>query len=300
MPLAPELAAAIEALIRSVAGNAFELVSAAPLPGSSLHANWLVEGGGPRFFVKTAEANCTAHFEAECDGLAALAAASDDFRVPHALGCGSSADYAFLVQEYLPLQKISPEHAPRVGQALAALHKNTGNCYGWHRDNYLGQSLQTNTQSEHWPIFFAEQRLKPQLERARAQGFRGALQNDGERICEKIGAFFLDHRPRPALLHGDLWSGNIAMLADGTPVLFNPAVYRGDRESDLALSELFGGLPERFYAAYRNAAPLDPGYERRKTLYNLYHILNHLTLFGPSYLHQAERMAAALVDHLRH
>lgn len=300
MPLAPELAAAIEALIRSVAGNAFELVSAAPLPGSSFHTNWLVEGCGSRFFVKTAGANCTAHFEAECDGLAALAAASEGFRVPRTLGCGSRTDCAFLVQEYLPLQKISPEQAPRVGQALAALHKNTGNGYGWHRNNYLGLSLQTNSQSEHWPIFFAEQRLKPQLDRACAQGFRGSLLSNGERLCEKIGAFFLEYRPRPALLHGDLWSGNIAMLADGTPVLLGPAVYRGDRECDFALSELFGGLPERFYAAYRNAAPLDPGYERRKTLYNLYHILNHLNLYGRSYLHQAERMAAALVDHLRH
>lgn len=299
MALPPELIDAIEALIREELGSAFRIETAAALSGSSVAARWRVEGAGSRFFVKTAEASHAPLFSAECNGLAALAA-NGALRIPHALGCGHSEEHAFLVQEFLDLQKLDTEHANRAGEALAELHRDEGERYGWPSDNFIGTSAQSNSESEHWPIFFAEHRLKPQLERARAAGFRGELQQHGERICEKIGAFFLEYRPRAALLHGDLWSGNIAMLADGTPVIFDPAVYRGDRETDLALSELFGGLPERFYAAYRKAAPLDLGYETRKTLYNFYHILNHLNLFGRGYLRQAEWMAKALVEHLRH
>jgi len=299
MSLPPELLAAIEALIRKEVGSAFRIETANALSGSALHPLWRIEGAGSRFFVKTAEASRAPHFSAECKGLAALAA-NGAFRIPDALGYGQSEEHAFLVQEFLDLQKLDSEHAQRAGEALAELHEDEGERYGWPSDNFLGTSPQPNSESEHWPLFFAEHRLKPQLERARAVGFRGELQQHGERICEKIGAFFLEYRPRAALLHGDLWSGNIAMLTDGTPVIFDPAVYRGDRETDLAMCELFGGLPERFYAAYRRAAPLDAGYETRKTLYNFYHILNHLNLFGRGYLRQAEWMAKALVDHLRH
>jgi fructosamine-3-kinase len=298
MSLPPELADAIEALIREEAGSAFHIDTVTALSGSSLHALWRVEGAGSRFFVKTAEASRAPLFTAECNGLAALAA-NGAFRIPHALGCGHSDEHAFLVQEFLDLQKLDSEHAERAAEALAELHEDEGERYGWPSDNFLGTRPQSNHESGHWPLFFAEHRLKAQLERARAAGFSGELQQHGERICEKIGAFFLEYRPRAALLHGDLWSGNIAMLIDGTPVIYDPAVYRGDRETDLAMSELFGGLPESFYAAYRRAAPLDAGYETRKTLYNFYHILNHLNLFGRSYLRQAEWMAKALVEYLR-
>jgi fructosamine-3-kinase len=121
----------------------------------------------------------------------------------------------------------------------------------------------------------------------------------GERIAEKAAAFFVGDHPVPSLLHGDLWSGNAGRLPDGTPVVFDPAVYYGDREVDVAMAELFGGFPESFYAAYREAWPLSEGFETRKTLYNLYHILNHFNLFGASYLGQAQRMIDRLVAELR-
>ncbi|WP_417070321.1 fructosamine kinase family protein [Niveibacterium terrae] len=299
MSLPPELADAIEALIRAQTGSAFRIETATAQPGSSVAAQWRIEGAGSRFFVKTAEASRAPLFTAECNGLAALAA-NGAFRVPQALGCGEDQTHAFLVLEHLDLVKLTTEHAQQAGEALAELHRDEGEHYGWPSDNFLGSCAQSNSETEHWPLFFAEHRLKPQLEWARASGFRGELQQMGERICEKIGAFFLEYRPRAALLHGELWSGNIAMLADGTPVAFDPAVYRGDRETDLAMSELFGGLPEGFYAAYRRAAPLNAGYETRKTLYNLYPILKQLNLRGSGYLRQAEWMARTLVDHLRH
>jgi fructosamine-3-kinase len=126
-----------------------------------------------------------------------------------------------------------------------------------------------------------------------------SLLNLGVTLSEKIGGFFVDYRPQPSLLHGDLWSGNAAALPDGVPLIYDPAVYRGDRECDLAMAELFGGFPEAFYAAYREAWPLDPGYETRKTLYNLYHVLNHFNLFGASYLGQAKRMIERLLAELK-
>jgi fructosamine-3-kinase len=150
-----------------------------------------------------------------------------------------------------------------------------------------------------WPRFFAERRLRPQLALARSSGADRITLQDGDELCEKLAAFFVDGHPAPSLLHGDLWGGNAGMLSDGTPVVFDPACYYGDREADIAMSELFGGFPESFYAAYREAWPLDAGYETRKTLYNLYHILNHFNIFGAGYLGQARRMIARLQAELR-
>jgi len=171
--------------------------------------------------------------------------------------------------------------------------------FGWPRDNFIGSTPQSNRSHASWPSFFAAERLRPQLALAQANGLPRATLSLGERLVEGVGAFFLDYRPQPCLLHGDLWAGNAGELPDGTAVIFDPAVYRGDREADLAMAELFGGFPEAFYAAYRAAWPLDPGFEVRKTLYNLYHILNHFNMFGASYLGQARRMIERLVAELR-
>ena len=174
------------------------------------------------------------------------------------------------------------------------MHRSEGEHFGWHRDNFIGATPQANPASDNWSHFFAHQRLQPQFERAAANGHGGELQKDGRRVVERLAALFLDQRPRPSLLHGDLWHGNIGALADGTPVIFDPACYYGDREADIAMSELFGGLPYGFYASYRRLMPLSVDYETRKQLYNLYHILNHLNLFGRGYLSQACRMASQL------
>jgi protein-ribulosamine 3-kinase len=157
---------------------------------------------------------------------------------------------------------------------LASLHRQTGPRFGWHRDNYIGLAPQINGWRDDWAEFFIECRLRPQFERA---GLKGEF-------FEKL---LRNHRPQPSLLHGDLWSGNAGFIAEG-PVVFDPAVYYGDREADLAMTELFGGFPDEFYAAYDAAWPRERGYESRKHLYNLYHLLNHLNLFGSGYLAQVE------------
>ena len=138
-----------------------------------------------------------------------------------------------------------------------------------------------------------------QLDLAERRGAAARLLSQGERLLLDLPVLFDSYQPVASLLHGDLWSGNYAYLPSGEPTLFDPAVYYGDREADLAMTELFGGFGADFYAAYNNAWPLDSGYRTRKTLYNLYHILNHFNMFGGGYLGQAQRMMDSLLSELR-
>ena len=254
-------------------------------------------------FRKTVAADARPVLEAEIDGLVALRS-TQCVRVPDDFGIVTTArGEACLELEFLELQSLDRAGGARLGAQLAMLHRQTGAeenaTYGWPRDNFIGASPQSNQSHRNWAGFFAAERLRPQLARASGNGMERTLRDKGERLAECMSAFFLDYRPAPSLLHGDLWSGNAGQLPDGTPVIFDPSVHRGDREADLAMSELFGGFPESFYAAYRAAYPLDSGYETRKTLYNLYHILNHFNLFGAGYLGQARRMIEKLIAELR-
>lgn len=299
--LASELAAAIASSLART-GTASPIAVAEPVGGGCIHQAWRVCDGRQHYFVKTNAADALAMFEAEADGLAALDAAGA-IRVPRKVSAGRTAQQAFLVLEHLELRDLGNAAGARLGEQLAEMHRHTGMAadatYGWPRDNFIGATPQSNQTHRTWAGFFAAERLQPQLTLAFRKGMGGPLREQGERIVERLGAFFLDYRPLPSLLHGDLWSGNAAQLPDGTPVIFDPAVHRGDREADLAMAELFGGFPESFYAAYRATWPLDAGFETRKTLYNLYHILNHYNLFGAGYLNQAGRMIERLVAELR-
>ncbi|CAI09876.1 predicted fructosamine kinase [Aromatoleum aromaticum EbN1] len=293
------LSVELECALTAAAGISFSRAEVWTTSSGSISRALEIRAGEQRYFLKLNDAAALPMFEAEVDGLAALAACNA-FRVPRVLASGATADEAFLLLEWLQLRPLaSAEDGQRFAEALAKLHHDTGERFGWARDNFIGANPQTNVQHDGWARFFVRCRLTPQLQLARSRGHGGALGREADQLLERVPALFLDYRPRPSLLHGDLWSGNAAIDADGTPVIFDPAVYRGDREADLAMSELFGGFPTAFYAAYRTAWPLDEGYEQRKALYNLYHVLNHLNLFGRSYLGQAERMIRALVFELR-
>ena len=284
-------AGALEESIRNAVGNGFRLADD-PLP--PVGGSGQVNGQDRRLFGKLMPAADAARLDAEADGLAAIAA-TGTIRTPAVIVRGEAGGVAWLVLEWLDLHPIADDAAAgRAAEALAAMHRIEGDRFGWHRDNFIGATPQANPESDNWSRFFALQRLRPQLERAAANGHRGELQKDGQRVVERLPALFLDQRPRPSLLHGDLWHGNIGALADGTPVIFDPACYHGDHEADIAMSELFGGLPYAFYAGYRRQLPLSTDYETRKQLYNFYHILNHLNLFGRGYLSQACRMASQL------
>jgi fructosamine-3-kinase len=259
--------------------------------GGCIHRCFVLEGGGRRYFAKTNERARLDNFTAEADGLAALAAAGA--RVPTPVCSGEGGGEAFLVLEYLEMRG-SGDHAA-LGRVLALVHSVRGERFGWRRDNYIGSTPQHNRGSPSWSAFWRDARLRPQLELARANRLDRSLLTKAERLIEAVARLLSGHAPAPSLLHGDLWSGNTGFLAGGAPVLFDPAVYWGDRETDLAMTELFGGFPPTFYSAYAELAPLDQGYATRKTLYNLYHVLNHANLFGGSYPRQAERMIDRLL-----
>lgn len=261
--------------------------------GGCINRALVLDDGTRRYFVKCNDTARLAMFEAELAGLRELAAARA-VCVPQPLCAGATGANAYLVLEYLELGHRD-EAMETLGRQLAQLHRCTTEKFGWQRDNTIGSTPQDNTPADDWIEFWRERRLGFQLRLAAANGYGGALQRKGERLLEVVDRFFTDYRPVASLLHGDLWSGNAAALPDGQPVIFDPAVYFGDRETDLAMTELFGGFGARFHAAYREAWALDPGYRERRTLYNLYHVLNHLNLFGGGYGAQAERMMDTLL-----
>jgi len=253
---------------------------------------WLSDSGP--LFVKTAAGDRAWAFEAEADGLRALAAASS-IRVPRVLGVGRTEDRAWLALEWLDLCPASSASETRLGEQLARQHGVIGDTYGWHRTNTIGLSVQPNDWHDDWPGFFAERRLGYQLDLAAAGGQPARLIDRGRRLCEQVPGLLAGHAAAPSLLHGDLWAGNHAEDAAGRPVIFDPSVYYGDRETDLAMARLFGGYGRAFHEAYETAWPLDPGADQRFTLYNLYHVLNHLNLFGGGYRGQAQSMIDSLL-----
>ncbi len=285
----------LQEAIRDFTGAPCRIQQIANVGGGSISRALVMITESARWFVKLNRADRHEMFAAEADGLTALGACPA-LRVPRVVAYGVSGREAYLVLEHLNLQPLREHSAgTNAGRTLAELHRIEGAEFGWHRANFIGSTPQPNVEQRTWPLFFARQRLLPQLELAKRQGQKEKFIADGERLAEKLPALFVDYQPKISLLHGDLWHGNAALDESGTLALFDPAVYYGDREADLAMTELFGGFPDSFYAAYRDAWPLADGFEQRKTLYNLYHILNHLNLFGSGYLHQAERMIGTLL-----
>jgi len=269
---------------------------AEPIAGGCINRAYRLNSGAQQLFVKVNRAERLAMFAAEAAGLTALQQ-SGAVRVPTPIYHGSVGAYALLVLEYLPLQ--GGGCAAALGRAVAALHTTHGERFGWSQHNYIGETLQQNSPQHEWCHFWQQQRLAPQLAQiAQQHESARALISDGEALLAELPALFADHRPAPSLLHGDLWSGNVG-CSGGTPVIFDPAVYYGDHEADIAMSELFGGFSPAFYHAYREALPLAAGYPLRRTLYNLYHILNHFLIFGGGYGREALSMIAQLRAELR-
>jgi fructosamine-3-kinase len=257
-----------------------------PVTGGCIHRCWILEGRWGACFVK---ANTAAHlemFEAESEGLRELAAAGS-IRVPEPyLACELDGE-AFLLMERLELRGAGD--GDRQGRVLAGLHRKVSveARFGWHRDNFIGSTPQPNGWGQDWGAFFAEHRIEHQLRLNRAAGsdFRGA-----RRLAERIVPVVGEHAPLPSLLHGDLWGGNAGFDAAGAPVIFDPAVYYGDRETDLAFSRMFGGFNDAFYRGYAETWKLEDGWRDRAEIYNLYHLLNHTLLFGGGYGVQAQRV----------
>jgi len=260
--------------------------------GGCINQAMKLSDGCRHWFVKVNSADRLDMFEAEAEGLNAMAG-TQTIRVPKALCTGAFENQSYIVIEYVPHGRSRSDSHSQAGRELAEMHRHTAEQFGWHRDNTIGATEQTNNWTDNWIEFWRDQRLGFQLALAAGNGYGGRLQNSGEQLLARFSVL-LKHAPAPSLLHGDLWGGNITFDTDGHPVIFDPAVYYGDREADIAMTELFGGFSSDFYAAYREAWPLDSGYRIRRQLYNLYHILNHLNLFGGGYASQAQ----GLIDRL--
>lgn len=290
----PELLSHLSTAIHDATHRPFTARDATPVGGGCINRAYRLEGtDGSRYFLKLNDARHLPMFIAEATGLEAIAA-THTLRVPQPIAHGSANAHSFLVLEHLELG--SRGDARLLGEQLAALHRCAGEKFGFAQDNFIGTTPQPNGWKDNWMDFWREQRLGFQLRLAAQNGYGGQLQSLGKKLLDALPAFFAGYTPQPALLHGDLWSGNHAFLADGTPVVFDPAPYYGDRECDLAMTELFGGYPADFHAAYRASYPPDAGYAARRDLYNLYHILNHANLFGGGYARQAEEMMQRLLS----
>jgi len=266
--------------------------------GGDINSAYRLQTANSDWFIKLNRADLAAMFSAEAAGLRELASIGT-LRVPEVICFGEFQQHAYLVLEFIELGSLNSWSASLFGQQLARLHRQPQAYFGWPIDNTIGSTPQHNARHDDWVSFWRQQRLGAQLQFAAANGYGGSLQTQGEKLLERIGDFFSDYHPHPSLLHGDLWGGNAASDHQGQPVMFDPACYYGDREADMAMTELFGGFGRDFYDGYRGEYPLDAGYKTRKTLYNLYHILNHLNLFGHGYLSQANAMIGQLLAELK-
>lgn len=283
--------------ISVASGTRFQATRQFDAAGGCINRSMVVQDEARRYFVKLNHAAQLSMFEAEAAGLADLAAAGM-LRVPAPLTQGLADGQSFLVLEWLDLAHGGRMPWARLGERLARLHRVSAPRFGWRRDNTIGSTPQANPETTDWVDFYREQRLRPQLILAAQNGASKRLLQSGDQLMAHLGAFFLDYTPQPSLLHGDLWSGNVG-CCEGEPVVFDPAVYFGDRETDLAMTELFGGFPASFYAAYQAVWPLDVGYAVRKDLYQLYHLLNHFNLFGSGYAGQSQAAMDRLLAELR-
>ncbi len=259
--------------------------------GGDIHSAFCVTVDKDKsLFIKINHKDAYPVFISEAESLAAISA-TRSILTPKLICHGQADQHSYLVMEHLSLSLSGDEDA--LGQQLATLHQTSvqksERSFGFDNDNYIGLTPQKNLCTASWSDFWVEQRLNPQLQLAYQNGFRAQLEALETALTHATKQLLSNHSPAASLVHGDLWSGNKAYQHQ-TPVIFDPACYYADREVDIAMTELFGGFAANFYQGYKDVWPLEQGYEQRRTLYNLYHMLNHLNLFGPGYLSRVEQM----------
>ncbi|WP_162046340.1 fructosamine kinase family protein [Vibrio taketomensis] len=257
------------------------------LSGGDISESYMISDGEQRYFVKVNSRAFLANFEVEAENLKALRETRTVF-VPEFVDIGHSKHNSFLILNYLSTKRLESSDASfRFGQQLAELHSwGEQKEFGFDQDNYIGSTIQPNQWNRKWSRFFADQRIGWQLQLIKE---KGVTLVDIPEFTKLIQDLLSHHQPRPSLLHGDLWHGNVANSAFG-PICYDPSCYWGDRECDIAMTELFGGFHEEFYRGYESLSPLSSGYDERKHIYNLYHILNHYNLFGGHYLDDAQML----------
>lgn len=287
----------IENLLSEIRSQRIQVTSAAACGGGCINQTQVLSlSNGEKVFLKFNPHPPQQFFTKEAKGLELLRTVQNGPKAPAVVALQRSANPRFLILEYIEERSPRNDFYATFGGALAALHRTSQSHYGLDHDNFIGETVQINAQEQNPIVFFRERRIRFQQELARNSGLLPRkLDEKLDRLCEKLEDFLDVTGEKPALLHGDLWSGNYFAGPNQTPYVFDPAVYFGLREADLAMTELFGKLPRRFYQAYAEAFPLNPGYEERKKLYNLYHLLNHVNLFGGSYLSSVESAVSHFV-----
>ena len=278
--------------ISQATGQEFAIANTNSVSGGCINQGYKISGDNAEYFVKLNDASQIEMFIAEAVGLKQMYA-TETITVPQPICYGTVDSSSYIVLQWLDLGRGSDRSYREMGRSLAAMHRQgTAERFGWERNNTIGSTPQINTQNDNWADFFAEQRIGYQLKLAKR---RGGSFPDTNKVVEAVRDKLTNRQPEASLVHGDLWSGNAAIASDGSPVILDPATYYGDRETDLAMTELFGGFPAAFYQGYNEAWQLDSGYQQRKSIYNLYHVLNHFNLFGGGYANQAKRIIGQIV-----
>lgn len=283
-------------------GEEIKIESASLLSGGDINEAYrLTLTDGKYIFMKTNKKENSSLFTAEAAGLNAIAR-TKTIGTPQILGVGSDEErggFSFLLLEFISGKSRNKNYWGDFARQLSEMHRAetaglvSDGKYGFYCDNYIGRHSQVNTGYKSWTSFFRDCRLKPQFRDA-ARYFDKEELKRIIRLLDRIDEILVEPE-YPSLLHGDLWGGNVIAGNDGAAWLIDPAVYVGHAEADLAMTELFGGFPLAFYDAYKEAAPLQPGYERRRDVYNLYHLLNHLNLFGKMYLPEVRHIISRAI-----
>ncbi len=277
--------------LQNLYSTRYRKVAAQAIPGGDINTTFRLTCDELTLFVKyNSLGNAGDMFQQEAFGLEQLARCSA-LKVPKVITQGSGGGGHFLLLEYLTLG--GKQTWLDLGRGLAQCHLIAARSYGWPQTNFIGSTPQRNLAINDWQEFWWQNRLQPQLELCIDQG-HSVFRRYSHQLRQYNTFVLADHQPEASLLHGDLWSGNVGFDASGLPCIYDPACYYGDRETDLALTELFGGYPPEFYRGYNAEWPLAEGYKTRKHWYNLYHLLNHANLFGGHYVDSCVRFIESL------
>jgi protein-ribulosamine 3-kinase len=289
-----QLKSSIEKVLSERSGSAFFIEQAEPVAGGSINNAFRIKAGETYCFVKSNSGKSfPGMFSAEKKGLQLLAD-HNEIKVPRVIHVQDDQEESFLILEYVELVKPDPEVFREFGRGLASMHRYSNNRFGLDHDNYIGSLKQSNKFHSSWAEFFIEERLAPQLKLAfDNKKIGGSFIRLTDQLFSRINNLFPSESS--SLIHGDLWSGNFMATRDAKPCFYDPAVYYGHREMDIAMTRLFGGFEKGFYEAYNENFPLENGWSKRVDLCNLYPLLVHVNLFGGSYAREAEGIVKRFV-----
>ncbi len=282
----------IEFSLNETLGESFDSQKAHAIQGGDINHCYRVTIANEPLFLKTNTATCYPLFRTEQYALLQIIGCST-LLCPKPIICDQTTNSSFLLMQHIDLKWDATKEF-YLGEQLAKMHKVVSNSYGWQEDNFIGLTTQLNSHQCQWHSFWIENRIKPQRELARANRCPGHTLKLIELAEEHSQAILQNHQPAPSFLHGDLWQGNVSFSKNGEAIIFDPASYFGDRETDIAMTELFGGFSENFYAGYNKEWALNKGYQTRRAIYQLYHVINHFNLFGSPY----DNQAASLCKHI--